>query len=76
MSLIMLNDADNSRGSLIRAPLNTWEMPKRPLRLGSKSRKRAQNSDVRLWHIADIDAGAEHVRFGGQSIPTPLSNVR
>jgi len=25
---------------------------------------KSSESDVRLWHLADIDADAEHVRFG------------
>ena len=29
------------------------------------------------WHLADIDADAEHVRFWGKAdIPDPRSNVR
>jgi hypothetical protein len=27
----------------------------------------ANETDVRLWHLADIDAGVEHVRFWGKA---------
>ena len=37
----------------------------------------ADETDVRLWHLTDVDADAQHVRFQRKAdILNPLTNVR
>jgi hypothetical protein len=45
-----------------RVSMEKYERPAKQLR-----RPEAPLANVRLWHLADMDVGAEHVRSGKQS---------